>query len=181
MNGTFRRLLRRLHRNRSVRYTWQIKDGRLRRTMVRYYLLRLPWWDVLLHRFCLSDIDALHDHPWNSVSIVLRGGYWEIRQDGRRWCRTGSVLFRRARDFHRIELLPGTEGRVWTFVVTGRRVRQWGFIVGPHQRWVAASDYSYAAGLRIRTDNDFAIVGRVFPRLANGTSRPSTICADADR
>lgn len=34
---------------------------------------------VRLHHVLRSDRDrAMHDHPWNNASLVLRGGYWEI-------------------------------------------------------------------------------------------------------
>lgn len=32
-----------------------------------------------VHHILRSDHDrALHDHPWDNCSIVLRGGYWEV-------------------------------------------------------------------------------------------------------
>ena len=34
---------------------------------------------VRLHHILRSDRDrAMHDHPWENASLVLRGGYWEI-------------------------------------------------------------------------------------------------------
>jgi len=34
---------------------------------------------VRVHRVLRSDHDrALHDHPWDNCSIILRGGYWEV-------------------------------------------------------------------------------------------------------
>jgi hypothetical protein len=34
---------------------------------------------VRVHRILRSDHDrALHDHPWENCSIILRGGYWEV-------------------------------------------------------------------------------------------------------
>lgn len=36
-------------------------------------------WAVRVHHILRSDHDrALHDHPWNNASLVLRGGYWEV-------------------------------------------------------------------------------------------------------
>ena len=32
-----------------------------------------------LHHVLRSDLDrALHDHPWDNASLLLRGGYWEV-------------------------------------------------------------------------------------------------------
>lgn len=106
------------------------------------YLLR--WWlvprnklaNVYLHEFVGDDDDrALHDHPWHSLSVVISGGYYEITigPDGtyeRRWYGAGSILFRRPKFAHRIELSRRDGGLVpcRTLFLTGPRVREWGFL-----------------------------------------------------
>lgn len=112
------------------------------------YLLR--WWivprnrflNIYLHNFLSSDEDrALHDHPWWSCSIILRGGYREHFPGGivkRRW--PGMMIFRRATQAHRVELLDSDyfwsleypqrlpiKKSAWTLFITGRKVREWGF------------------------------------------------------
>lgn len=108
------------------------------------YLLR--WWviprnrffNIYLHCILRSDDDrALHDHPWWNISIILKGGYWEVKphayhKDGRayghsmpRWCRAWSIVFRSATTAHRLELLNGTP--CWSLFITGPRIREWGF------------------------------------------------------
>lgn len=87
-----------------------------------------------LHEFLRSDDDrALHDHPYESVSIILRRGYLEhvpgqavpIRRN------VGDVVLRDATTPHRVELLAGPAGTppisAWTLFLTGPRVRDWGF------------------------------------------------------
>jgi hypothetical protein len=95
------------------------------------YLLR--WWmiprnrvfNIYLHKFLRSDDDrALHDHPWPSVSIILRGGYREHFHGGFADRRPGAVVFRRATTAHRVEL---RNGPAWSLFVTGPRIRSWGF------------------------------------------------------
>lgn len=95
------------------------------------YLLR--WWliprnrffNVYLHKFLRDDDDrALHDHPWPSVSIVLKGCGIEHLPDRKRVFRAQDVIFRRAKHAHRIELVSPV---VWTLFITGPRVRDWGF------------------------------------------------------
>src|SRR3546814_5856142 len=48
------------------------------------------WWviprnrfiNIYLHQVLRPDDDrALHDHPWINLSIILDGGYWEIRSE----------------------------------------------------------------------------------------------------
>lgn len=96
------------------------------------YLRR--WWviprnrrfNVYLHQIRKSDDDrALHDHPWWNLSIILRGGYVEVTPKGRFWRSAGSLVFRRATAFHRLEIWPG--GGAWTLFVTGPVIRTWGF------------------------------------------------------
>lgn len=102
------------------------------------YLFRWHWHRgresaVFIHLFKRSDDDrALHDHPWASCSILLKGSYFEHTRDGLFLRRPGEIVFRRATDAHRIELLRDlTTGRpqeVWTLFVVGKRVREWGFL-----------------------------------------------------
>lgn len=83
-----------------------------------------------LHLFLRSDDDrALHDHPWPSVSLTLKGSYveHEIQAGGihtRKRRVAGDIVFRSAKMAHRIE---ADDGPVWTLFITGPVVRTWGF------------------------------------------------------
>lgn len=94
----------------------------------RYYLFGLFGVNVYIHRFVASDPDrGLHDHPWSwSASLVLVGGYREIRQQGDRYLRPGRINVIRGTDFHRVILKSGREA--WTLFVHGRRTKGWGFL-----------------------------------------------------
>lgn len=101
--------------------------------MLRWYLVpRNRFFNVYLNKFIGNDEDrALHDHPWASLSIILNGGYFEIKQasDGtftRRWYGRGSVIYRGAKFTHRIELLNG-KTPCTTLFLTGPKIREWGF------------------------------------------------------
>lgn len=92
--------------------------------LVRYYLLRTPWFAIFLHHLLRSDnARDPHDHPWTFVSVLLSGGYWENTPSGRFWRRRWSVLYRPATWLHYLEL----ERPVWTLVFRFRTVREWGF------------------------------------------------------
>jgi len=100
-----------------------IGDGYL----LRWYLIRrTPVCNAYLHCFTGSDDDrALHDHPWPSASLCLSGRMIEVLPDEDfRWVEPGTVVFRRARHAHRLELVKGP---VWTLFLTGPVVREWGF------------------------------------------------------
>jgi len=97
------------------------------------YLRR--WWiiprnrffNVYLHQFLRSDDDrALHDHPWFNVSILVTGRYREwLTEDTFADRVAPTIVARSAETAHRIEL---THGGVWTLFLTGRKVREWGFL-----------------------------------------------------
>lgn len=103
------------------------------RYLLRWYVIpRNPWLNVYLHQFLHDDEDrALHDHPWWFVSVMLKGGYFEVTQGNFIGRNAPSVVFRKATYAHRV-VLPrrlGTDVVVpcWTLVITGRAVRDWGF------------------------------------------------------
>lgn len=92
------------------------------------WVLTTPWGTVRLHHIVRSDDDrCLHDHPWSFVSLILRGGYFDITADAERWCRAGTIVRHRAEDAHRLVVLPRSVGTTWTLVFTGPRRRKWGF------------------------------------------------------
>ena len=100
--------------------------------------------NIYLHKFTGSDEDrAFHDHPWHSVSFLLKGnltefyhGYWT--QAGnfvccRRRIKKYMPYFRKAREDHRLELPEGCD-EVITLFIKGPKIRDWGFIT--EQGWV---------------------------------------------
>lgn len=99
----------------------------------RYYLFGLFGARAYIHRFVASDPDrGLHDHPWGrSLSLVLAGGYREVRRRGKKAARCRQLNpwrlnFIRGTDFHRIVLDPGQE--TWTLFIHGKRTKGWGFL-----------------------------------------------------
>lgn len=118
--------------------------------MLRWWIIpRNPLFNIYLHKFMRDDEDrALHDHPWVSLSLVIKGAYIEHLSGGRkRFCGQWSLIPRWAKHRHRIELLKdyyfkgrtgssaiepktmyATKGRpAWTIFITGPVVRRWGF------------------------------------------------------
>lgn len=121
--------------------------------LLRWYVIpRNPVLNIYVHKFLRDDDRALHDHPWWFVSAILKSGYIEhFEEDGREMmrCRTSvldvrspfwwrCIAFRPATWRHRVALPHGfnAQGRAdsavprvpcWTLIVTGPRVRTWGF------------------------------------------------------
>lgn len=124
-------------------------NGRL---YMRRWLFGPAWGPGLrIHNIVKSDAGfELHDHPFDFVSLIVKGGYKEITGEfamadkpvaGRRKAKYYgplSILFRKAEDLHRIMLLPTVvtidgkqrlqEQPAWTVVLRGPIRREWGFM-----------------------------------------------------
>lgn len=92
----------------------------------RWYIIpRNRFFNIYLHKFGRSDDDrAIHDHPWYSVSLLLKGEFIEHSFKGIRHIPWLWPVFRTAKFAHRLEIIKGP---VWTIFITGPRVRDWGF------------------------------------------------------
>lgn len=92
---------------------------------MRRWFFWCPWFGIRVHHILRSDHDRhLHDHPWDFLSILLWGVYYEALNDGRglrfrRW-----VVRHKAEDLHRLVLSKP----VWTLVLTGPKRKSWGFL-----------------------------------------------------
>lgn len=122
--------------------------------LIRWTLLNFfGLFKIRLHHIKLSDADCVHDHPWDFITFVLKGGYIEWLEaeyrgqlythdpkpfhhvykerknwmycQGAYWRGPGAVLVRGATTKHRIELFP--ERTSWSLVIMFRRKRLWGF------------------------------------------------------
>ena len=107
---------------------------------LRYYIKRgkQKGFGVFLHNYLHSDPEGVHCHPWWNISIVLVGGYLEHFHDGTsKFRKPGTIIFRTAREMHRLEVIPGIE--CWSLFIHGRWQRPWGFIKLPFE-WYPYKD-----------------------------------------
>lgn len=91
---------------------------------------------IRIHHIQKEDDDrALHDHPWNARTIIIKGGYTEVRVDGERHFRTpGDTAKLNFGEYHRITYVK-PEG-AWTIFITGKYQGTWGFLVnGEKVQW----------------------------------------------
>lgn len=99
----------------------------------RYHLLpKNRFLNVYLHRFQEPDPGRdLHDHPWWSLSVVLKGRYQEQHCEAGSAVRTRTLggirrlALRRPTTRHTITWVA--PGGCWTVFVTGPKRREWGF------------------------------------------------------
>ena len=111
--------------------------------MERFWIFQTRWLSARLHRILRSDHDRdLHDHPWDYATVILRGGYWEVTDAGKRWYGPGSILLRRATHLHRLILPSGAPAT--TLFVHRRKSREWGFRTDTG--WVGWRAYTEARG-----------------------------------
>lgn len=95
-------------------------------------------YNVYLHKFMSSDFDeALHDHPWSSIGVLVKGSYKEwVPKNATEWtigsrelvCHTREPfrpIYRDPETVHKIELI--NDSPVWTLFLTGPTVRSWSF------------------------------------------------------
>lgn len=96
-----------------------------------------------IHKIKLSD-DArwYHDHPWLFITWLLFNDYVEVtpmydesgiyQGDKRTTHKAGTILFRRAKTWHRLELID--DQPVWTLFITFRKQQRWGFLKNPDNK-----------------------------------------------
>ena len=114
-------------------FEWNRKIGRgydtpsfsiyMQRWLVDFWLF-----SIRLHKFHRSDDDrAFHDHPWPFVTLMLRGGYWDVTENGENWIAPLSLRYRPLGYRHTVRLPEGKCS--WSLVLTGRYQHRWGFYV----------------------------------------------------
>lgn len=108
--------------------------------MNRYYLLKWPL-RIRLHEILRSDEDRdMHDHPYDFVSVMLKGGYVETTPDTpAKAYGAGSIRRLKAENVHSIKLFKQChccnrsaeeQGKLitaWTLIFAGKNRREWGF------------------------------------------------------
>jgi hypothetical protein len=95
------------------------------------YLIRwrieTRWGSIRLHHWLASDDQRnFHDHPWDFITLVIRGGYVDRSPSGDEHLKAGRLAFRSSEHQHTVYPDPGG---AWTLVFTGPKVRNWGFWV----------------------------------------------------
>lgn len=116
-------------------------DKPLKNYLTRWRIVQTPFFAIYLHKIEAPDSrPTLHNHPWNFLSIVLRGGYTEVTSYGivgmmmndrrtvgvREHRHIRGFNLKRASDAHYIASLD--RNPTWTLMLVGRHKQEWGFI-----------------------------------------------------
>ena len=84
-------------------------------------------YSIRLHQWIGSDDQrAYHDHPFDFITFVLRGGYTDIHPEGVDKLSRGSMRLRKAEYRHKVKV---NKGGCTTLLLTGRPRRKFGFYV----------------------------------------------------
>ncbi len=112
--------------------------------ITRLHVVKTPWFAICLHWLNKPDPEPfLHDHPVSFLSIILRGGYTEVKHrafdNGRQWWERNwyNIIRAHPNDRHTImSVKPGT----LTLCFMGPKTREWGFHTDT-DGWVYWRDY----------------------------------------
>lgn len=132
-------------------------DGEEEDYLHRWWVLpRNPIFNIYVHKVMYSDLDPhIHDHPWTSVGIILKGEYLEeycrnphlvppeslyLMYVGYRTLKRFRPVWRSPNFAHRLLLKEGTVGPVWTLFMTGPHRNDWGFYMKDGE-WISHHNY----------------------------------------
>jgi len=93
-------------------------------TFIRYTLIKTPWFRVYLHNL-IAPIPhpQCHNHPWNFIAVILKGGYLEYTVDtGWKSRLPLDILFRPHGWTHNVVT---TRAGMWSLVFTGPKKYSW--------------------------------------------------------
>ena len=124
------------------------------RYLRRWHSTKSPLCSLYLHLYVGDDPATwLHDHPWPSFSLCLRGVILETRQLSRGLTVTsainpGTLSYRPARFAHRLGLASAP---AVTIFLTGPHLREWGWhLPGGWRHWRAISSVDPDGITRVR-------------------------------
>lgn len=147
-NNWYHRLARFIEARGGKRSIYRNEDGVSSLYLDRFYIIKTPWIEVMIHRFYLGDRGPLHDHPATTFGWILQTGYYErlckyidekgvtqgeykvYRKAGDFGYRPGSSANHdNYKSFHKVKLRsPEDGGNVYTlFCMCKRNPFSWGF------------------------------------------------------
>lgn len=118
---------------KNFQFRWKETLGDPKCPYLYRWVLILFGYSFRLHHWVKSDDNRhLHDHAWNFYTFIIRGHYYDVTESGEEKMEASTITYRNAEHKHYVRV---PEGGCWTLLLTGKRVRKWGFWVrGNHWR-----------------------------------------------
>jgi hypothetical protein len=183
-NRWYHKLCRFIERNGGKRSIYRNEDGDAVLYLDRFYIIKTPWIEVMIHRFYLGDRGPLHDRPAFTFGWILQTGYYErlckyidangVTQgeyDADR--KEGDFGYRPAsnkrhdnyRAFHKVKLRSNSDsGNVYTlFVFCKRNAFSWGFR-GNDGNFIPFENFNKQEGVESMQTDHSKYKGWFFPR-----------------
>lgn len=111
-----------------MKWTWNKPLGLPECPYINLWMVDFGLFALRLHKWSGSDDDRyLHDHPWWFLTFMLKGSYVDVSKAGNDTLTAGSIRFRWVNHAHTVKLVKKP---TWTFLITGKPLRRWGFWVG---------------------------------------------------
>ena len=107
---------------------WKEQLGPLDCPYAERWVLNLWLFSIRIHHFMKSEpMEHHHDHAWDFITFILKGGYLDVNPSGNDKLTAGSVRYRKAEHAHSVVLAKNTDCR--TFLIAFKPRRKWGFWV----------------------------------------------------
>lgn len=121
-------------------WRWSTVDSEY---IVRLHLIKTPWFALCLHWIMKADPEPYHhDHPVSFLSVILRGGYSELRY------KNGVLDHKVNKWFNWIPATPDdrhtiveVKPKTLTLCFMGPKTREWGYHT--EKGWVYWKDYNH--------------------------------------
>lgn len=127
--------------NRRWKINWAEPIGLKECPYAVRWVFETPAFSIRVHKWISHDDPRYkHDHAWDFITFVLKGGYVDVG-DKEDHLKRFSLRYRRSSHIHTV--YPD-DGGCWTILLTGPIVRQYGFWIG--ERFRRASKFFYIYG-----------------------------------
>ena len=186
-NKWYHKLCRFIEAHGGKRSIYRNENGKPVLYLDRFYIVKTPWLELMIHRFYLGDKGSLHNHPAFTFGRILETGYYERlctyidsmgvtqgeynvnRVPGNFSYRPGSTANHDDyRGFHKVKLRsPEDAGKVYTLFGMGKRNPfSWGFRSNDGNFIPFAENDKREGVAEKQTQND-EYKGWFFPRKVN--------------
>ena len=111
---------------RPIQIRWNEALGKQECPYAYRWVFNFYFFSFRIHHFVRSEpIAHPHDHAWDFITCILKGGYVDVSPDGVDKLRQGNIRYRKAEHIHNVVLPPGKS--CLTFVIAFKPRRKWGF------------------------------------------------------